>query len=113
VTAEVRAWARERLALAMFASTVRPDETAALWAVSSLRRDKYLKAADAVLAVLPELLTDERIVEAVGLAVFAEVKKYPLPPPGMPDGSIGWGARPVDVGRAAGTAAGEALAGAS
>jgi hypothetical protein len=51
VTAEVRAWARERIAETLSVADGGNDIT-------------YFGLADAVLAVLPELLTDERVVEA-------------------------------------------------
>ena len=40
------------------------------------------------------------IAQQIGVVIFAEIKKYPVPGPPYLDGSIGWGARPIDLGRA-------------
>jgi hypothetical protein len=45
-------------------------------------------------------MPDNIIAQQIGEVIFTEVKKYPVPGPPYLDGSIGWGARPIDLGRA-------------
>jgi hypothetical protein len=45
-------------------------------------------------------VSDNIIAQQIGEVIFTEVRKYPHPGPPYLDGSIGWGAQPVDLGRA-------------
>jgi hypothetical protein len=65
VTAVVRAWARERVVDALCIDHGHVDRPGSQACRTCNRR------ADAVLAVLPELLTDERVVQAAERAIRA------------------------------------------